>query len=556
MTEKQPVTIENSNICSPVIEWILAPGSLLLKNSSFFPVYNNHDYTLYFKSPSSDLKIIKQDNYTDLIIGNAIPRLHNDPGTFINIKGHFVLIRLSDSQTIIANDHFGVQKFFYTDYKGFIASNHPENIIELMGHTTYDNVSGMLYLLFNYFVWGRTIFKGIKYSGPSTIIYSDGSEIKKETYLRIDRTKKRNHSLNKTSVAVSEQLVEILEQYNLYDAGNVCITLTGGYDSRMILAGLLKHNSKISAFTFGNPISQDAMNARKIAESFNIRYRSYPIENDLINNFRTITSNAVLCSGGMLNLLRMIRMRYFKEAVSPGEVLYLGYAGSEIIRGLYPDGLLSSRFFENYSLNPNNAESIVKRYLSRFRLEYSVSDFTELLQLLSENTSALDPFQHLLQTIIPLHFGEDLRWLEMEGVKCRAPFMDIDFVEFLAEMDSISLLRPDERKIKKSHFSRIDNPWLSAAIILKLNKKLGSLPLGKGFSPRDYIFSKYLAGIKLVLRKILYKKELVTILDPWYTSFLKEILTDENIYLSEFSKQKLLSDIFYTEPKSEFDFLP
>jgi asparagine synthetase B (glutamine-hydrolysing) len=555
--ELQPVTTNNSNLFTPDTEWILAPAALLLKNEGFIPVFKNDYYILYFKlSGYTEIKLVREDNNVNFIIGNAIPRLHNEPDSLINVKGHFALIRFSGNQTILANDHFGVQKFFYTENNGIIASNHLENIIALTNQLTYNNVSRMLYLLFNYFVWGRTIFKEIRCSEPSTIIYANGLKITKEAYLKINRTKYINYSHIEKTESVSKQLVEILGQYKSQSGDNVCLTLTGGYDSRMILAGLLGQKSKISVFTFGNPESQDAINARTIAKSFNLPYRTFPIGSDLINDFHNITKNAVLSSSGMLNILRMIRMEYFRQAVGPQEDLYLGYAGSEIIRGLYPDGLLSSRFFEEYSVNRYNNESLVKAHLSKFRFEYSESDIGELLLILSEKENSMDPFQHLIQTIIPLHFGEDIRWLEMAGVKCRVPFMDIDFVEFLAKMDCISLLRPDEKRIKKNHFSRIDNPQLSASTILKLNKKLGSLLLGKGFSPRDYLFSKYFAGGRLVLKKIFYKKEPVTIFYPWYPSFLEKILSDSEINLIGFDKQKLLFDFSLEKNKGEIDYLP
>lgn len=546
----------NSVLLAPDTDWLLLPVSTVLNNPDYTELIKNNSHVLYTKSKI--LKPIQINNAEDLhniVIGNIIPRMTEKSEKELKIKGNFIIIRISKDEISLLNDHLGIQKFFFTDKKGFLASNDLENIIIYRGDNEPDKVSQMLYLLFNYFVWGRTAFKDILYSEPSTLISIKKGVVAKSVYYKLSAKHDRVYSFSEKSDKIAEFWKGLIGDYVSKDSSDVSLTLTGGYDSRMILAGLLNSDVKISAFTFGNPESQDVINAKKIAKKINLHFLILPLGREVTGNLPKLSEQLVSTSGGMLNLLRILRLYYFREASELKE-LYLGYAGSEIIRGSYPDGLLTSRFLLEHFKGNRQLNDLIIEHLNKYRFNYNVNDLDDLINLLNAKLRNYKPLDHLFEVVIPLHFGEDIRWLEMSGIKCRTPYLDIDFIEFLTRIDGLSLLRPSEMKIKDSNLSRIDNPKISASVISKLSKDLASYPLGKGYSPKDYLISKYFAGVKLVIKKYLIRKEMVTVYQPWYPEMLNRILSDKEIIVDGFDKLKLQEDLLQGKRLSEVDFLP
>jgi asparagine synthetase B (glutamine-hydrolysing) len=60
---------------------------------------------------------------------------------------------------------------------------------------------------------------------------------------------------------------------NLNDS-DISLTLTGGMDSRLILAALLKAGVKPNCFTFGNPESKDVVFAKEISEKLGLAFHN------------------------------------------------------------------------------------------------------------------------------------------------------------------------------------------------------------------------------------------------------------------------------------------
>ena len=65
----------------------------------------------------------------------------------------------------------------------------------------------------------------------------------------------------------------VIKSLNNFKDSEISITLTGGMDSRIILACLLKAGIKPNCLTFGNPNNHDVVLAKKIAENHWEKYR-------------------------------------------------------------------------------------------------------------------------------------------------------------------------------------------------------------------------------------------------------------------------------------------
>lgn len=556
MNSRSSIKLEECKVFPPIYDWILLHNTIRLSDDKFIPIYKNLEYSLYLKGGGNllDKNIKINPSEANFVFGNVTKRIDNNNSRY-DFKGYFVIISFLENKVILSNDHFGLNKFFYSVDNTFIASSNIKYILKFQKNVSLNKTAELSYLLFNYFTCGETIFKSVRYSIPATLIEIEADQrlVKSYYWKNFEQTPSKK-STEKYEKIIAEYWVEILNGYG-HNPNGLTLSLTGGYDSRMILAGLLKSTKNLNAFTFGNPLSNDAINASLISKTFNIDHSIYPLDDNSKREFLENAKGLIKESSGLANILRILRLKYFKLSAKNQGDLYLGYSGSELLRGIYPDGLMTSRFYLESYANPELQESKIIDTLQSFYFSYNKEDIKGLVEIINSNKDNTRHFTHLIQTIIPLHFGEDIRWLNQQSIITRTPFIDIDFFEKLVSLGSIPLLRPSESKIRKNHFTRINNPKLPAKVINYLNYDLGHLILGKGYSPSDYLKSKYYAGLKLIIKKNFSKARLVTEYDSWYPQFLKEYLSDSTVFLDGFDKSKIIDTIPDTNETSEIDFL-
>lgn len=535
-------------------EWLIISEDSNIRDTGFKLIFSNKYFKFLILPGSEDLPEISTGDISAFIFGHIYPRNNVKEGDEIQFKGQFIYIKHENEKLIICNDHFGIQKFFYRPDPVFIASNKIENILNYQTDIVQDRKALIKYTLFNYFVDGETIYKGICYSQPATKIQIKDRDFHISKHWNgIISASAEQPVLKEKVKLISECWLEILEQYSSSFSGDSSLTLTGGFDSRMVLAGLMNQKKTVRTVTFGNPESIDAKNARRISGKLRIPHKTLSDDIQLKENFDRIATDAVRLSGSLLNLLRMNRIWHLKTGLD-NKNIFLGYAGSEILRGLYPDGLLQSEFFLNSGKPGANVKELICSILDKHFVEYNQEEIEEAVAEIT--SSAGNNIHHLLDVVIPLHFGEDMRWLELNGINSVSPFLDVDFYELLARLNCIALLKEAHKQSGSSHFSRIDNPYLPARLIKELYPPLSRLNLGKGYSPSDYIFSKYFAGIKFFINKMLIKSPPVALLFPWYHSFLESYLKNTSGVISNCERLKAIEYMNSLTKFREIDFLP
>ncbi len=469
-----------------------------------------------------------------------------------------VEIIFSKENLEIRNDAFGINKFFYTSKAtgNYTAVSNNLWVLVSISAQFINKKANYDFLLFNYFRNGNSFFEAVRYSLPNTTLVINKGKIAKE----LNRFQLHQQTVIKTNDYSFKSVIGAWQDdmnSHYHSSGNYGITLTGGYDSRMILAGLKKQDIQLTALTFGHTESDDARIASRIAESIKIPHRIDSPSLKFYENFERHAMESVVLSGGLLNPLRMVRLSVFEQWTGY-DGIFFGYAGSELLRGLYFDSLLSSRFFHRLntsSLNRNELKQLIRDSLHELFLVPQENHVDSLTDEYMENPEHQQPFTHLMNTIIPMHFGEDLRYLGMKGITGIAPFLDPVFYNTLLQNNCIGLL-----KIKKAfqNIPSMDSPLLSASIITKLDSQLAGIPLTKGFSPRDYVFSSYYAGVKWLWHNKLQKrkKQPVTILWPWYKNFLLDFIQQENSEFFEYDKKRMLAALEDHTGNSEAGYLP
>lgn len=174
---------------------------------------------------------------------------------------------------LIRQDWLGINNIFYNTRTGLCANN----INDVIDFNSFElDPDGLInYLKFGYCVFGRTPVKDVYFLRQNEVL-SKNSEGKFQIF------EDEDPCLSYLSLVTSE--VDAMEKIssavqliaNNFKNSNICIPMSGGYDSRLINYFCSEHKH-IQAFTYGISFKQsssfEAVNAKAICEKLNVPWK-------------------------------------------------------------------------------------------------------------------------------------------------------------------------------------------------------------------------------------------------------------------------------------------
>jgi len=186
---------------------------------------------------------------------------------------------------------------------------------------------------------GRTLFEGISLLPPgSAWTFKPGGGTQRESYFTNAMWE------NKATLAAPDYyqklratFTRILPKY-FKGSQNVALSLTGGVDSRMIIALANFLPFKLDTYTFGGMLreSADVRVARRVAKICQQYHEVLPIHRKFFNEFPSLASRTVYLSDGAMDVSGAAGLFMNREARSVASVRLTGNYGSEILRGHTP----------------------------------------------------------------------------------------------------------------------------------------------------------------------------------------------------------------------------
>lgn len=522
------------------LDWMLmAKNEKSLINKKLKVNFSNNTYSLFHEL--SDDEYYTFDKQGVFIFGYILPRLTEKKMGYspkqildnyikygddfiISYKGVFTLIVFDGEDVKIFTDRFGISKFFHYNEGGKIfASNRLSSLKNNRNfEVSLENI--YMYLIFNYYIKDTTLFSGIKKSeGGMFIRISEKIQLEKYFNIR-DFLQDRGEIISEkdTFSRATGLWKDLMGQYlEKFDTKSIAQTLTAGLDSRMILAGFRSNKFNPVTFTFGNTESMDVVYAKEIADKLKIKHNHYCSDKNFFENYGQLASKTIDLGDGLVSLYRAHRLDAYTKLSKKINTVFFGFIGSEITRGgVYPDGLIYPWIIidkwlgKEINLSTYLEKSFVnidKKVLAKVKKNIDSYEFMNYLD------------QYIFEVLIPLHFGQDIRLLERLNIKSTSPFWDIDFLEFLKCTQYFIDNSRKETLSTRGHFKRRKGPFFSTKIVNMMDPENAKISLGKGYSPRDYQTSMYLAGIKFLYYKNVYKKQYSIPnfhYDQWFKNFL------------------------------------
>lgn len=218
-----------------------------------------------------------------------------------------------------------------------------------------DEISLAYFLCFGYLPGSKTIFKNIEYkphgiSNYCTVEFIDS--VAKNSIL-CDDSNILKQGMKSWELAVVDTLAN--------NPGSVVVPLSGGLDSRAILAELLKHvNAKsIFTYTFGTPGTWDYEIGQLVAKHAGTKHLSYNLCEYSFTQERL--ENRAILSNGYTDLFTLAPLDYISRDFSLEDtVIWSGFMGDPSVGSHIPDPILLSKWKDKYCINKERYEKTIK----------------------------------------------------------------------------------------------------------------------------------------------------------------------------------------------------
>lgn len=208
---------------------------------------------------------------------------------------------------------------------------------------------------------------------------------------------------------------------------NNLVPISGGLDSRAILASLLKHTSasNISTFTFGSPHSLDFEIGKLVAKKFGTKHYSFPTKENKYSqkDFEKISNlnnnqTFLFHHGPIIEL----------NDVFNGYEYWSGHLGDPVTGGHLAPKVGSLLEAENYFINRNKFVKSINLMSNQNQ------DFHDLL-----NMEFIDEGLLSLEEQLDYNFRQSMLiepHILMSGFNYKVPFMEKEFMDFFHSIDN------------------------------------------------------------------------------------------------------------------------
>ena len=248
----------------------------------------------------------------------------------------------------------------------------------------------------------------------------DLTEVNKDKYKSADEA---------DLVKIGSHLIKNTIGYYYRENSDICVPLSGGLDSRAILAGLLEYTSaaNINTFTFGTPGTLDYDIGCDIAKMFGTKHTVMPLTehnftlDELIDTSNSIDNQTVLFSTYPL---------YQLEQLYSNHVIWSGaFAGTISGNVLMQDA--------SESIEGAKANFINHAYTHVKSVKLTNCDDEELHTLL--DISFIDKNQVTYEEQLHMKVAQ-LKWIAphllIKGFEFAAPFINKDWITFMLSIDN------------------------------------------------------------------------------------------------------------------------
>jgi asparagine synthase (glutamine-hydrolysing) len=299
-------------------------------------VFSGEDYP----EPGTALRLKKQGHGCEESGPAYLVHLYEeDPNFFRNLNGRFQgLVADSARGTLtLFNDRFGLQRIYYHEaQEAFYFSAEAKAILAVRPELRSIDPQGLgEYISCGCVLENRTLFRGVYALQPgSAWSFRGGTLEKKATYFE-SREWEEQEPLDVEGYYnhLREAFTTRLPRY-FNGCEKIGVSLTGGLDTRIIMAWRNAPAGSLPCYTFGSMYreNQDVYLARRIADICGQSHQIIPVDHDFLGKFPHYAERVLYLTDGCVDVVRSADLYFNERARQIAPVRMVGTFGSEIIR--------------------------------------------------------------------------------------------------------------------------------------------------------------------------------------------------------------------------------
>jgi asparagine synthase (glutamine-hydrolysing) len=290
-----------------------------------------------------------------------------------------LIVDWREEQAFLFNDRYGIGRICYHEHEGkFYFSSEAKSLLKVLPHLrNLDFKSLGEVFSCGSVLQNRTLFSGVSLlPGGSVWSFSKSQPAQKETYFE-RRFWEELPALSEADYY--EQLKEtwkgVLPRY-FPENESAGLSLTGGVDSRMILAWAPRPRGGLPCYTFSGRYRDcnDVKLARQLAKLSFQPYQTIPIDGVFLSQFPSLAEKVAYISEGNLDASGTIDLFVQREARKIAPVRVTGTNGGELLRRLVmfrPAGLPEEMLSPDMKRSMTEAASTYAEELKCHRLSFT-----------------------------------------------------------------------------------------------------------------------------------------------------------------------------------------
>jgi len=531
------------------VGWVARQGSFCAK----MPVYNERINVCLvfageeFPEPGTAQRLKKRGHeFPHHGPSYLVHRYEEEESSFpASLNGRFQGLITDEARGTVTlfNDRYGLHRVYYHEAKeAFYFAAEAKAILTVRPELrSVDTRSLGEYISCGCVLEDRTLFENIHLLPVASAWQFEGGSLRRKgTYFRPEEWEKQEPL---EPEAYYQELRKVFSQnLSRYLNGRqpVAVSLTGGLDTRMIMAWQRSSPGTLPCYTFGGTFRdcQDVVLARRLAKLCGQSHEVIPVGAEFLSRFAHYAERAVYVTDGCASVSRACDLYVNECAAKIAPVRITGNYGSEVLRRL--------RAFKPVEPRPGLFHSDIHSQIRNASETYS--------QLLQGHAVSFIAFRQL-----PWHHFGTLA-LEETQVTMRSPFVDNDLVR-------TAFRAPESGTVKSDIFEDNDD---CIRMIGEGDIRLRKIPTDRGLnggSPMsralleftfkaeyayDYGMPQWLARVDHLfssfhLERLFLGRHKFTHFRVWYrdtlSNYVQEVLLDSRTLSRPYLNRKAVEDI-------------
>src|SRR6058998_3150240 len=324
------------------VGWIVRKDSF----SDGMPLWNERgDVVLVFSGeefpePGTARRLKERGHRLDMAGPSYLVHLYEEDACFpagLNGRFHGLLTDRTRGTTTLFNDRYGMHRIYYHESKeAFYFAAEAKAILAVCPELRQADPRGLgEFVACGCVLENRTLFKGIHVlPGGAAWVFRNGSVERKGTYFQ-SREWEDQALLEPEPYyrEIREIFSRNLPRY-FESRERIGISLTGGLDTRMIMAWQKSPPGSLPCYTFGGMFrdSQDVLVARRVARACMQSHDVIPVGEEFLSRFPRYAERTVYLTDGCADVSRSPDLYVNERAREIAPVRMTGNYGGEVLR--------------------------------------------------------------------------------------------------------------------------------------------------------------------------------------------------------------------------------